>query len=313
VARNDDLYFAAAKRARARRVSAGVVAPTVEIIRRGLATRLRAAGIDSPELDARILASAVLGLDLTGLIASAHRIVTPGEAQRLSDFASRRLAGEPVARILGAQEFWGLSIQLSTATLVPRSDSEVVVEFALEQLGAATEPDRRLRIADLGTGSGAIVLALLSEQPRAYGIGTDINDLALRTARTNAVRLALGGRIGFVACDYAAALSGPFDLIVSNPPYIRSAEIAGLAPEVRKHDPRLALDGGTDGLDAYRSLIPQAAHLLSDKGILVVEIGQGQSVDVEGLMTASGLTLCGQPKRDLAGIPRAVAGIKSPR
>ena len=142
---------------------------------------------------------------------------------------------------------------------MPRPDTETVVELALEMLRAAPHPDRRLRIADLGTGSGAILLALLSELPEAYGVGTDISEAALRTASTNAVDLGLDRRAAFVACDYAAALSGPFDLIVSNPPYIRSAEIAGLATEVRDHDPLAALDGGTDGLDAYRALIPQSA------------------------------------------------------
>ena len=160
---------------------------------------------------------------------------------------------------------------------MPRPDTETVVELALEMLRATPRPDRRLRIADLGTGSGAILLALLSELPDAIGIGTDISVAALQTARDNAVDLGLAGRAGFVACDYAAALSGPFDLIVSNPPYIRSADIAGLATEVRDYDPPRALDGGADGLDAYRALIPQAARLLAPQGALVVEVGQGQA------------------------------------
>jgi len=169
-----------------------------------------------------------------------------------------------------------------------------------------------LRIADIGTGSGAILLALLSERPDAFGYGTDISVEALRTAQRNAVHLGLASRAEFVACDYAAALSDTFDLIVSNPPYIRSADIAGLATEVRDHDPIRALDGGIDGLDAYRALIPQAARLLAPAGVLAVEIGQGQSADVEQLMTSAGLTLEGPPKADLAGIRRAVAGRKPP-
>jgi release factor glutamine methyltransferase len=179
-------------------------------------------------------------------------------------------------------------------------------------LCAAPHPDRRLRIADIGTGSGAILLALLSELPDADGFGTDISVAALRTASANAARLGLAPRAVFVACDYAAALSGPFDLIVSNPPYIRSAEIAGLATEVRDHDPHRALDGGTDGLDAYRALVPQAARLLAHSGALVVEAGHGQSGEVQGLMTAAGLTPDKPPKADLAGIRRAVAGRKLP-
>jgi len=284
----------------------------VETARRTLTARFKAEAIDSAELDARILVGAVLGLDLTGMIAAANRRLTSEESARLEGFARRRLGGEPVARILGVREFWGLPLKLSAATLVPRPDTETVVELALEMLGAGPCPDQRRRIADIGTGSGAILLALLSELPDAYGVGTDISEAALRTARTNAIYLKLDGRAGFVACDYAAALSGPFDLIVSNPPYIRSAEIARLATEVRDHDPHRALDGGTDGLDAYRALIPQAARLLAPEGALVVEVGQGQSGDIERLMTAAGLTPPGPPKADLAGIRRAVAGRKLP-
>ena len=283
---------------------------TIEAARRVLTARFRTNKIDSAELDARILVGAVLGLDLTGVIASAGRLLTPDQSVRLDGLARRRLAGEPVARLLGHKEFWGLPLKLSVATLVPRPDTETTVELALEMLHAAPRPDRSWRIADIGTGSGAILLALLSELPDAYGVGTDISEIALQTASSNAADLGLAGRAGFVACDYAAALCGAFDLIVSNPPYIRSAEIAGLATEVRDHDPRAALDGGADGLDAYRALIPQAARLLAPGGVLVVEAGQGQSGDIEGLMTATGLMLPGPPKADLAGIHRAVAGRK---
>ena len=285
---------------------------TVDAARRALTARFKSGHIDSAELDARILVGAVLGLDLTGIIAAANRCLTSEEATRLEDFARRRLAGEPVARILRSREFWGLPLKLSAATLVPRPDTETVVELAQEMLHAAPRPDRSRRIADVGTGSGAILLALLSELPDAYGVGTDISEAALRTARTNAIYLKLDHRAGFVACDYAAALSGPFDLIVSNPPYIRSAEIAGLATEVRDHDPRAALDGGADGLEAYRALIPQAARLLGPEGALVVEVGQGQSGDIEDLMTATGLMLPVPAKADLAGVRRAVAGRKLP-
>ena len=285
---------------------------TIETARRMLTARLRTNSIDAAELDARILIGAVLGLDLTGMIAATERRVTAAEAARLEDAARRRVAGEPVARIIGVREFWGLPLQLSAATLVPRPDTETVVELALEMLQPSANPDRRLRVADIGTGSGAILLALLSELADAYGAGTDISEAALRTARSNAMALGLGGRAGFVACNYAAALSGPFDLMVSNPPYIRSAEIAGLATEVRNHDPHAALDGGADGLDAYRALVPQAARLLAPRAALVVEAGQGQSGAIEELMTATGLTLEQAPKRDLAGIRRAVAGRKLP-
>jgi len=293
-------------------VTAPLAGQTVETARRALTARFRMHAIDSAELDARILVGAALGLDLTGVIAAANRLVTAAEAVRLEDFARRRLKGEPVARILGLKEFWGLPLRLSAAALVPRPDTETVVALALETLAAAPHMDHRLRIADIGTGSGAILLALLSELPDAYGLGTDISAAALRMAKSNAARLGFATRAYFVACDYAAALAGPFDLIVSNPPYVRSAEIADLATEVRDHDPHRALDGGTDGLDAYRALVPEAARLLAFQGALVVEVGHDQSGEIEGLMAAAGLTLERPPKADLAGIRRAVAGRKLP-
>src|SRR5258706_2188919 len=171
-----------------------------------LGGRFRTHAIESADLDARILVGAALGLDLTGVIAGASRFVTSDESIHLEDFAGRRLQGELVASILGAKEFWGLPLQLSAETLVPRPDTETVVELALEILRAGPDPDRRLRIADIGTGSGAILLALLSELPDAYGLGTDISVAALRTASTNAARLGFARRADFVACDYAAAL-----------------------------------------------------------------------------------------------------------
>jgi release factor glutamine methyltransferase len=295
-------------------VSAGesFVGQTVETARRALTARFKSSAIDSSEIDARLLAGAVLGLDLTGLITAAHRQLTANESTRLEDFARRRLRGEPVARILGHKEFWGLPLKLSTATLVPRPDTETVVELALELLRADGASSRQLRIADLGTGSGAILLALLSELPNAQGFGTDISAAALQTAETNAAHAGLSDRATFIACDYASGLSGPFDLIVSNPPYIRSADIADLAAEVREYDPRAALDGGADGFDAYRALIPQAARLLAPGAALVVEAGEGQSGQINALMTAAGLTPAGAPKADLAGIQRAVAGRKMP-
>lgn len=286
---------------------------TVEAARRALSARFKSGGIESAELDARILAGLVLNLDLTGLITSAQRRLSEHESTRLEDVARRRLAGEPVARIVGEKEFWGLPLKLSPATLVPRPDTETVVELALELLRADGVAQRPLRIADLGTGSGAILLALLSELPSARGFGTDISEQALQTAAANAVSAGLAARAAFIACDYATGLSGRFDLIVSNPPYICAADIAGLAVEVREHDPRTALDGGPDGLDAYRALIPQAAGLLAPGGILIVEAGEGQSGPINDLMTLSGLTPAAAPKADLAGIPRAVAGRKMPR
>jgi release factor glutamine methyltransferase len=284
---------------------------TIDSARRRLAARLQSAGIDSAELDARLLAGAALKLDLTGLITAGGRKLTADESNRLECFVARRLSGEPVARILGQKEFWGLPLKLSAATLVPRPDTETVVELALEIVRAM--PPRELRIADLGTGTGAILLALLHELPNAVGVGTDISLEALQTARGNALDLGLASRAAFVACDYATALVPAFDLIVSNPPYIRSSEIADLAAEVRDHDPRAALDGGADGLDGYRTLIPQAARLLAAGGALVVESGKDQSGPIAALVAAAGLDPHGNGKTDLTGIFRAVAGLKLPR
>jgi release factor glutamine methyltransferase len=285
---------------------------SIESARRTLTTRLQAAGIEEPSLDARLLVGAALGLDLTGLITQAARHLTPEETARLEGYAQRRLAHEPVARILGTREFWGLPFRLSEATLVPRPDTETVVELALEIFREGQIAGRRPRIADIGTGSGAILLALLHEIPEAFGVGTDLSLTALRTARSNAATLGLADRAAFVACSYASALHGPFDLIVSNPPYIPAGEIPKLSIEVREHDPHLALDGGNDGYDAYRALIPQAAERLVPGGALIVEAGQGQARTIETLMAASALLIDRPPKADLAGILRAVSARKMP-
>ena len=285
---------------------------SIESARRALTARLQSAGIEEPALDARLLVGAALELDLTGLMTQAARQLTPGETARLERYAERRLAHEPVARILGARDFWGMPFRLSEATLVPRPDTETVVELALEIFRELTISGQRPRIADIGVGSGAILLALLHEIPDAFGVGTDVSLTALNTARDNAAALGLTGRAGFVACSYASALGGPFDLIVSNPPYIPSAEIPTLSIEVREHDPHLALDGGNDGYDAYRALIPQASERLAPGGALIVEAGQGQARNIETLMAAAGLMVGRPPKADLAGIPRAISARKMP-
>ncbi len=284
---------------------------TIEAARRALSARFKARAIESAELDARMLLGAALGLDLTGLIVAAGRPLAPAEAARLEALAVRRLQGEPVARILGLKEFWGLPLKLSPATLVPRPDTETVVELALEMVrGAAMS--RCAQIADIGTGSGAILLALLHELRDATGVGTDTSLAALQTAKANAADLGLISRARFVACDYAAALKGPFDLVVSNPPYIRTADIEGSPREVRNYDPLAALDGGADGLDAYRVLIPQAARLLRPGGALVLETGFDQSAPVEALMAAEGLTADKPARADLGGVLRAIAARKMP-
>ncbi|HML09191.1 MAG TPA: peptide chain release factor N(5)-glutamine methyltransferase [Xanthobacteraceae bacterium] len=296
---------AAAARARPAKTNA----PTVAAARRDLANDFRAAGIESPELDARILLGHALGLDHAALAASAARILTLQERDAVADLARRRLAREPLARILGRKEFWSLTLTVDAATLVPRPETETVVEAALAAIDADGLRSCALRIADLGTGCGALILALLTELPNAFGVGTDISLGALRIARDNARRLGLTSA-ELLACDMAAAIKGPFDLIVSNPPYIASADIAALAPEVRDFDPRPALDGGPDGLDCYRAIAAAAPALLAPGGILVVELGFGQGPAVAALFSAVGLAPS-PPRPDLHGVARALLARKA--
>src|SRR5262245_42598261 len=216
----------------------------VAAVRRRLSQAFRAAGLDTPELDARVLVGHALAVDHAALAASADRPLTPHEAAALDALGRRRLAGEPVARIVGWKEFWGLPIRLGPATLVPRPETETVVEPALALVDAQGRRCAPLRLADLGTGSGALAAALLSELPLAFAAATDISPAALAVARDNCIALGFGGRAGFVACDFGAALRGGFDLVVVNPPYVRTGDIGALATEVRDHDPVAALDGG---------------------------------------------------------------------
>jgi release factor glutamine methyltransferase len=283
---------------------------SVEAARRELARQFKSADFDTPELDARLLVGAATQLDLTGLTVAAQRSLQQDESRRLATLVQRRLQHEPVARILGEKEFWGLRFALSAETLVPRADTETVVEAGLELVRAGGDPLEPLRIADIGTGSGAILLALLKELPGATGIGTDISADALRTARGNAEQLGLAGRASFVECDYCEKLAGPFDLIVSNPPYIARGEIGTLAREVRDYDPRRALDGGSDGLVAYRAIARDIAGLLEPGGAFALEVGKGQADDVAELMRLTGLHTIRPHRLDLAGIPRVVWGRK---
>ena len=276
---------------------------SVDAARRHLAREFRSHGLDTPELDARVLVGHALGLDHAALASQSRRVLSSEEANAVAALASRRLAREPVARIVGNKEFWGLPLRLNADTLLPRPETETVVEAAL-----AAVKDRRsraLRIADLGTGSGALLLALLSELPGAFGVGTDISLPALDCARDNARALGLGSRAAFVACDYGAALAGEVDLVVSNPPYVVSGDIATLQSEVRDFDPRRALDGGPDGLDGYRAIAADAHRLLSGTGILVLELGLGQCEAVTALFAAAGLAP-EAVKNDLSGVARAL-------
>jgi release factor glutamine methyltransferase len=277
---------------------------TVGAARRLAAQTLRAGGVDGADLDARILTGHATALAHSALIAHADRPIDDTQAAALMQMLRRRLAGEPVARIVGLKEFWGLPLQVTPATLVPRPETETVVETALAVVDTTGPRDRPLRIADLGAGSGALLLALLSELPNAAGVATDIDPSALVAARANAWGLELHRRAHFVACDFGTALRGGFDLVVSNPPYIATDEIDRLPAEVR-HDPRGALDGGQDGLASYRAIADDARRLLAPGGHLVVELGIGQERPVAELLSAGGLEPL-PAKPDLSGIARAL-------
>ncbi len=265
----------------------------------------RLAGLDSPEADARLLLGHALRLDRARLLSQSDRLLDAREVDAIQGLAARRLRHEPVARILGRKEFWSLTLQVSDAVLVPRPETETVVELALDLIGRNGARDRPLRILDIGTGSGALLLALLSELTHATGIGTDVSVGALEIARANAGRNKLAARSQFVCCNLADGVNGPFDLVVSNPPYIARGEIATLQSEVRDYDPALALDGGTDGLDFYRAIAREGLRLLAPGGHLIVELGIGQEAPVATLFQSAGLTV--DPARlDLAGIPRAL-------
>jgi release factor glutamine methyltransferase len=284
---------------------------TIAAARRALARAFGTAGLDSPELDARLLVGHAAALDHRGLAVHGGEALAAEAVAHLVTLAARRLAHEPVARILGVKEFWGLPLAITPDVLVPRPDTETVVEAALAALG----PEGRrapLRIADLGTGSGAILLALLSELPAAIGVGTDRSTAALSTARTNSEQLGLAQRATFISCDFGAALRGGFDLVVSNPPYVASAELACLPAEVRHYDPRLALDGGADGLAAYRAVVRDAARILGRNGHVIVELGAGLAAAVEAIVAAEGLPVTSPPRPDLAGIPRALTARQPP-
>jgi release factor glutamine methyltransferase len=264
--------------------------------------RLAAGGIDGARLDARLLLAHALGLTPDEILAHRGARLSAANAAAFECLVGRRLAREPVARIRGRREFWSLEFQLGPDTLDPRPDSETVVEAALALVADRQGPRR---ILDLGTGTGCLLLALLAELPQARGIGVDIAQGALVVAAANARRLGLAGRAGFLCGDWGAGIAGTFDLVVTNPPYVPDADIAGLEPEVRAHDPRRALAGGTDGLAAYRAIAVELPRLLAPGGHGVLEVGAGQAEAVAAVMAAAGLARQAT-RSDLAGMARAV-------
>ncbi|WP_237479517.1 peptide chain release factor N(5)-glutamine methyltransferase [Lichenibacterium dinghuense] len=270
------------------------------------ATRaLASAGVPDPEVDARILLLAAAGLDRLALILDPGRALPRDATERLDGFVARRAAREPVSRILGRRDFWGLTLRVTPDVLDPRPDTETVVAAVLDALGPRRgEP---LRLLDLGTGSGAILCALLSELPRASGWAVDRSAAACAVARGNLDACGLAPRSLVVQGDWAVALAGGFDTVVSNPPYIESAIIPELDRDVREHDPLAALDGGADGLDCYRVLAADLPRLLAKGGVACFEVGRGQDGDVAGLMRAAGLADVAT-RADLGGVERAVLG-----
>lgn len=236
------------------------------------------------------------------LLAGDAQPLSDRAAERLAQFAARRLAREPVHRILGQRAFWTLDLTISPAVLDPRPDTETLVEAAL-----ALAPRPPARVLDLGTGSGALLCALLAEWPDAIGVGVDRSVEACRVARHNVEACGFSSRALVIAGDWGEGLAGPFDVVVSNPPYIESAAIPSLDPEVRDHDPRIALDGGVDGLSAYQVIVPLAARLLSPDGLLAVEVGWSQGADVAALLARAGFRDVGG-RRDLGGHDRVVTG-----
>lgn len=263
---------------------------------------LRAAGIEEPRREARLLLGHLLGRAPGLLTTEAGVPVGDTEAQCFRELVARRAAHVPAAHLTGTRGFWTLDLIVTPDVLVPRPDSETLIEAALAAL-----PDRSAvrRVLDLGTGSGALLLAALAEFPAALGVGVDRSPAALAVARANAARAGLADRALFVCGDWTVPLRATFDLVLANPPYVPSGAIAGLAPEVRDHDPRAALDGGPDGLAAFRAILADLPRVLASSGLAVLELGAGQAADVAALAAASRLEVA-QLRQDWGGIPRAI-------
>ena len=282
--------------------------PTLKEALREGAGRLAGAGAGTPQLDARLLLQAAAGRSTEELFCNPDEELTACQAAQFGRLIGRRLAREPVSRILGRREFWSLEFEISPATLDPRADSETLIEAVL---GLETDRQRPLRILDIGTGSGCLLLALLTEFPRARGLGMDISETALEVARRNAARLGVADRADFLCCDlrgadWVAQAGGPYDVVIANPPYIPDGEIEGLAPEVANYDPRISLAGGEDGLDFYRIITGSVAELLRIPGWVALEAGSGQAGAIQGLLRAAGLGIL-PLRHDMNGLARVVA------
>jgi release factor glutamine methyltransferase len=270
---------------------------------RRLAAALAECGIGESALDARLLVCAAADISHADLIRDPDLALGDSAARRLADFAARRIAREPVSRILGFRGFWDLEILVTKDVLDPRPETETLVEAAREML--ASRRTAPLRIVDLGTGSGALLCALLREFPAATGLGIELSAAACGVARDNLARCGLASRGEILHGDWALARGRRFDLAIANPPYIASGLISALAPEVRDHDPRLALDGGPDGLDAYRAIAHLLPLILAAEGLAILETGAEQGEAVGALVQSAGLTGAAR-RRDLSGRARAI-------
>jgi release factor glutamine methyltransferase len=273
-----------------------------------VAGRLAGAGIEGARREAWLLLAAATGHERAELIAGVDGPLDPAQAARLEQLVRRRLAREPIAYILGEKEFWSLPFEVGPAVLIPRPETETVVEAVLARGGARTGAPR---ILDLGTGSGCLLLALLSELPNATGLGVDAGAAALAIAERNATRLGLADRCAFRCGHWGQGLEGAFELIVSNPPYIAESEWPTLQPEIRAFEPKAALVAGSDGLAAYRALAPDCARLLAPDGLCALEIGCGQGDRVAGILKGYGLSVTDR-YRDLAGIERCLVAGHAP-
>ena len=257
---------------------------------------------DSPDsgLDARLLLQAIMDLDHAGVISADRQVLTPEQVRRFDQYLARRLAHEPVSKILGQRDFYGRLFKVTADVLDPRADTETLIDLALELRAGPGGP-----VLDLGSGSGAIICTLLAEWPAATGLAVDLSAAALAVTAENAERLGVNARITLVQGDWFFGVTGRFDLIVSNPPYIPAGEIAALEPDVREHDPHLALAGGADGLSCYRAIAAGAGAHLAAGGRVIVEIGAGQQTDVAAIFAAAGLVLTAE-RLDLGGHVRAL-------
>lgn len=278
---------------------------SLDVLVKSARQRFADAGLPDAASDARVLLCGVMAIEPSVLFSDPNRPVSAADVERIEAAVARRLAREPVHRILGEREFFGLALSLSTETLEPRPDTEVLVERALAHLERVIARKGKARIVDFGTGTGAIALAILHEDAQVEAVGVDISADALKTAMANAERLGLSARFTTHEGNWAEGLAGSFDLILSNPPYIPSAVVEELQPEVRLFDPQRALDGGVDGLDAYRALAKAAPELLADDGRILLEIGYDQKESVTSLFEAAGFQRL-EAVRDYGGNDRVL-------